>query len=327
MLNVAVLGAWHVHAQDYAAEVLNNQNLHLSCIWDENPERGEAFATRFDIPYEANLNNVLTDANIHTVIVTTSTAAHVEVISAAAASEKHIFTEKVLGITVQNCQDIFAAVDAHHVQLMVSLPRLVEPYYLFAEAALESGQLGQLTSIRCRMAHSGAIPSTDNPNGWLPEHFFDPLACGGGALIDLGAHPIYLTNRLAGAVTAVSARLQQTFKRGVDDNSAVIVEYVSGALGILETGFVSEGDGFVLELHGTGGSLIIHEDATHLRLKGHDWWSPPTLPKALPSPMQQWVSAILDGTTPTLTRDDFMQLTVINEAAAKSSRDGRRVEL
>src|SRR5690606_7683338 len=157
----------------------------------------------------------------------------------AAKNKKHIFSEKVLAFSVQDCKDIYEAVEENHVKFMLSLPRLTEHYYLYAQQILDEGKLGRLTTIRCRLAHDGAIAQEGEKTGWLPERFYHPEQAGGGALIDLGAHPIYLTNRLAGKAVAVQARLQQTNGHDVDDNAVVIVEYETGALGVIEAGFVS----------------------------------------------------------------------------------------
>ena len=50
---------------------------------------------------------------------------------------------------------------------------------------MRSGKLGKLNYVRVRKAHNGAT------GNWLPA-FYDPIACGGGAMVDLGAHPMYL---------------------------------------------------------------------------------------------------------------------------------------
>ncbi|WP_235427324.1 Gfo/Idh/MocA family protein [Cohnella kolymensis] len=115
---------------------------------------------------------------------------------------------------------------------MISLPRLVEPYYLYAQAAIDQGMLGRLNTVRCRVAHNGSVSTNKDPRGWLPEHFYDPVTCGGGAFIDLGAHPIYLSNRLGGKAKSVSAHFVIPEGYNVDVHALAVVEYESGALGI-----------------------------------------------------------------------------------------------
>jgi len=185
-----------------------NENITIKVVWDEKADRGKKWADELGVAFETDLMNVLNDPSIDAVIVDTPTNLHKEVMILAAQHKKHIFSEKVLALTVEDCHEIFDAVNTHQIKLMLSLPRLTSSYYLYAQHVLDQGLLGQLTSIRCRCAHNGAVPFDDHPHGWLPKHFFNKEECGGGALIDLGAHPIYLTNRLAGEAKAVTARLQ-----------------------------------------------------------------------------------------------------------------------
>jgi len=328
MINVALLSKWHVHAEDYARQANQNEHIQINVVWDENIERGQEWAKKLAVPFEIDLMKVLTNPRIDAVIVDTPTNLHKEIIILAAENKKHIFTEKVLAFTVQDCQEIYEAVNKNQVKLMVSLPRLTESYYLYAEQVLNEGRLGKLTSIRCRLAHNGAVPLEGNPNGWLPKHFFNKEECGGGAFIDLGAHPIYLSNRLAGPVKAVTARLQPQSEENVDVNSVAIIEYENGALGIIETGFLSSGSPFQLELYGTEGALLIEDDKIRLKSKqlGEGWHTPDTLPTALQLPMEQWINSIIGGEIPTITENDVQGLTLVNQSAILSQNQGRRVE-
>ncbi|MFY0758772.1 Gfo/Idh/MocA family oxidoreductase [Metabacillus dongyingensis] len=148
--------------------------------------------------------------------------------------------------------------------------------------------------------------------------------------MDLGAHPIYLTNRLAGKAVSVSAKLQKTLGLEVEDNAVVLVEYESGVLGTLETGFLSHSSPFQLELHGTVGTLLIED--SNIRLKSsitdrEGWVTPDELPSPLPMPMEQWISAIQNNERNTITKEDVLNLTLINQAAALSSKEGRAVSV
>lgn len=329
MINVALLSRWHVHADDYAREAADHPSISIKLIWDEEAERGEQWAKELGVPFEEDLETALRRTDIDAVIVNTPTNQHKKVILAAAMHKKHIFTEKVLALSTVDCEEIYAAVEEAGVKLTVSLPRLTTSYYLYAQQALNQGLLGDLTSIRCRLAHNGAVPADGHQNGWLPEHFFNYEQCGGGALVDLGAHPIYLTNRLAGPAKALTSIFQQR-ERDVEENAVVLVEYQSGALGTIETGFISHGSPFQLELYGTKGVLLIEEDEIRLKssaLQGEGWTVPDRLPDALPMPLEQWADVILKGKETTITKDDVCQLTLINEAASLSDQEGRKVSI
>ncbi|SDM75937.1 Predicted dehydrogenase [Fictibacillus solisalsi] len=328
MIQAAMLSRWHVHADDYARDANNNPSIAIRMVWDEEEDRGKKWAQELGVGFEKDLEGILANPEIDAVIVNTPTNKHKEIIMAAIEHKKHVFTEKVLAFTTAECEEIYDAAEKAGIKLMVSLPRLTSDYYLYAQHALDQGWLGDLTSIRCRLAHNGAVPSAGGKNGWLPEHFFDKEACGGGALIDLGAHPIYLTNRLAGPAATVTAIFQQSSERVVEENAAVLIHYESGALGTIETGFLSENSPFQLELYGTKGALLIEENQVRLNSSsvGKDGWvTPDEMPEAHPMPMEQWISSILMDKKTTITRNDVCELTLINEAAEKSNREGRRV--
>lgn len=325
MINVALLSRWHVHANDYEKEIRENENFSVQVVWDEEAERGSKWAEELGVRFEQDLQKVLTDSSIDAVVINTPTSMHKEVILAAAKNHKHIFTEKVLAFSLEDCQEIYQTVEEHGVKLVVSLPRLTKDYYLYAQKVVDEGLLGTLTMIRCRLAHNGAVPVNQETSGWLPERFFDKELCGGGSLIDLGAHPIYLTNRLAGPVSALHARLQQTKQLGVDDSAVVLLEYTSGALGVIETSFLSQGSPFQLELYGTHGTLLIEDEEIRL-LKDGGVMSIEKL-DSLPMPIEQWGALIKTGTPSTITKEDVINLTVINEAAALSHQRKCRVEI
>ncbi len=329
MINVALLSKWHVHAEDYAEQAERNTELSIKMVWDEDIDRGKTWASQLNVPFEENLEAVLTSSEIDAVIVTAPTSLHKEIILAAARNQKHIFTEKVLAFSAADCEDILQAVHENKVRLTLSLPRLSEPYYLYAQTVVDQGLLGKVTSIRCRVAHNGAVPTEEHPTGWLPEHFFSKEQCGGGALIDLGAHPIYLTNRLAGKAEAVTAILKQTMGHDVDDNALVAVEYESGALGTIETGFLAYGSPSKLEIYGTEGTLLIEDNLIRYKNKqtAGQWKTPEVLPEPLPMPMEQWVNAIERNEPSFITEEDIIRLTIMNEAAALSNKEKRRIEL
>ncbi|PAV31675.1 dehydrogenase [Virgibacillus profundi] len=329
MINVALLSRWHVHADDYAREAKENEQLNITQMWDEDTERGLAWADELGVPFEKDLEAVLSNSDIDAVIVTAPTNRHKEIIIAAANHKKHIFTEKVLAFTVKDCEEILAVVEEQGVKLMVSLPRLTESDYLYADQCLSKGWLGKLTMVRCRLAHNGGVAAEGAEHGWLPARFYDKAKTGGGSLIDLGAHPIYLTNRLAGPAHAVYARLQPQTSKDVDDSAAVIVEYNSGALGIIETGFLSHGSPFQLEMFGTEGTLLIKDGEVSLKsihVNDDQWVNLEEKLPVVPKPIEQWAAAINSDSKSVITKEDVIHLTLINEAARLSNDEGRRIE-
>ncbi|QKS69814.1 Gfo/Idh/MocA family oxidoreductase [Paenalkalicoccus suaedae] len=327
MMKVALLSRWHVHADDYQKQAEEHPEVEIVAVWDEDTTRGAVWAQELDVAFYEQLDDVLAQDEIDGVIVATPTTAHTDIIKRAAQAGKHIFTEKVLAETVGEAEEIVAEVTKANVSLVLSLPRLTESYFLSAQKILRDGRIGSLTTVRCRMAHDGSVPSETHANGWLPDSFYHLPDTGGGAFIDLGAHPIYLTNRLAGPAVSVQAHFQEFEQRGADDVAAAIVAYESGALGILETSFLSGGSPFQLELYGTKGTVMIEGTTVRLREGRGEWQDVTDQVQADPMPFEQWVALVESGVAPTITERDMLALTEINEAAKLSHKEGRRVNV
>jgi 1,5-anhydro-D-fructose reductase (1,5-anhydro-D-mannitol-forming) len=334
MIRLAVLSYWHVHANDYSKDAAEHPDTEIVAVWDDQPERGRAATQRWGGQFEPSLPALLARNDIDGVIVVTPTNEHRDVMIAAAQAGKHIFTEKVLASTLREANEILAAVEAAGVKLTVSLPRLNAGYTQAIQSILAAGQLGQLTQVRTRLSHNGALPAPDRPSGWLPEHFYNLEQCAGGALIDLGCHPMYLARLFLGLPESVSASYGYVTGRAVEDNAVAVLSYPNGALGIVEAGFVNRFSPFTIEVHGTEGSLLYGTPESVLQLRStkvngaeQQWLANADLPAEQPSAFDQWVEHIQQGTTATENIQIALDLTRLMEAANLSVRGGQPVRL
>ncbi|MGI6707286.1 MAG: Gfo/Idh/MocA family protein [Clostridia bacterium] len=327
MLRVAMLSGWHVHAKGYARELNAIENVKVTAVWDEEPERGQQWAAELGVDFEKDLDTLLKRQDIDAVAVNTPTSMHKEVIIAAANAGKHIFTEKVLAFTVKDCHEIAEAVQKTGVKFCISFPHRTLSHNLFAKKVAEEGLIGDITLLRVRNAHDGA--SSD----WLPDHFYDPETCGGGAMMDLGAHVMYLSRWILGEPVRITSMFNSYTGRAVEDNAVSMIEFKNKAIAIAETGFVSTRSPYSLELYGTEGSLFVGGPENQIKLTSNkikgpvDGWITPTqLPKALPSALEQWVKGILEGGEIHFGLEEATQLTELMEAAYISYREGRMVD-
>ena len=293
MITVAVVGGWHVHARDYAQRAREHPDTELVAVWDDDPERGRTLAVELGVAYVGDLETLLARDDLDAITVTTATADHHAVLTAAASARKHIFTEKLLAPTVAEASDVIAAADRHDVVLLVSLPRLASGSTAAIADLLNRGELGEVTYTRVRLAHDGGS------RGWLPERFFDPPAAIGGALSDLGAHPVYLVQRFLGSTpTSVSATYGYRSGRVLEDNAVVTLGYAGGALGVIEASFVADST-YVVEVGGTEGVVRFVEGSGLWLSSARNRPTPVTelpVPPDGDDPFAQWVRHIQDGT-------------------------------
>lgn len=326
-LRVAMLSDWHVHAHGYGRQVQSMPEAEITAIWDEVPERGKAWADSLKVPFEADLNAVVARDDVDAVVCDAPTNMHAEVMIAAAKAGKHIFTEKVMALTVAECEAIAAAVRESGVKFCISFPYRTRPSVLYAYQAVQEGLLGKVTSLRVRNAHNGVSA------GWLPKHFLDPESTGGGAMMDLGAHPMYLARYLGGQPKKITSMFSHVYDRPVEDNAMSLIEFANEAIGVTETGFVSTGSPFSIEVGGTEGCVLVggpDESAVQIQsihLTPNQFVTPESLPEELPHPLQIWVDGILKGTPIPFGLEEGIQLTELMEYAYQSHRTGQTVEI
>lgn len=328
MIRVAMLSFWHVHAKDYAKQITAHPDTEIVAVWDEIAERGAKEAEARGVRFYASLDELLAQPDIDAVVVNTPSNVHRDVMVKAASAGKHIFTEKVLATTLREANEIVAAVEKAGVKLTVSLPRLYDGYTQSILDVLRQGLLGEVTLVRARLSHGGAIAN------WLPAHFYNLEQTGGGALIDLGCHPMYLTRLFLGLPESVTASYGYVTGKEVEDNAVAVLRYPNGAIGVVEAGFVHKFSPFTLELHGTEGSLLFGTPDNRIVLRtsklgeeASKSWSVKELSDNLPTAIGQWVGHIRNGTVASENIAIALDLTRLMEASNLSAAGNRAVKL
>lgn len=290
-MKVAIYGVWHVHAEGYTRKALEMGQV--LGFYEKDDFLAEAFQKEVDIPRFSSAEELL-NSDAEGVIVCSATSDHTEDIIKIANAGKHIFTEKVLALTEEECSKVEQAITENKVNFVISLFQKSIGSRIAVKNIADSGELGKINYLRFRNCHTGST------GDWLPAHFYNKEQCGGGAMIDLGAHGMYLTHWLLGLpVNAKSvftlscegggALLKNTDK--VEDNAVTIMEFPSGAIAINETGFCSSNSPTIFEVRGENGYVKMENDlivkctnATN----GEIVQVP--LSESVPSPLEQFLS-------------------------------------
>lgn len=154
-------------------------------------------------------------------------------------------------------------------------------------------------------------------------------------MIDLGCHPMYLARLFLGMPESITASYSYITGREVEDQAVSVLRYPNGAIAVVEAGFVNRMSPFVIEIHGTEGSLLYstHDNKLLVRSsrlgdeQSKEWtvWS--ELPAEKPSAFHQWVSHIQSGTIASENIELARDLTRLMEASNLSARMRSIVQL
>ncbi|MFC4100231.1 Gfo/Idh/MocA family protein [Paenibacillus xanthanilyticus] len=321
MIRIGKISYWHVHAEEYTQAILNHPDSELAAIWDEDAERGKRMAEKYGAPFVSSLEELLGRDDIDAVVIDAPTTKHRDIMVQAARAGKHIFTEKVIAPTLREVNEVRSEVEKAGVRMAVSLPRLYDAYTVAIRGVLESGRLGTLTQARVRLSHNGATAN------WLPAHFYNKSETAGGAMIDLGCHPMYLVRLFLGQPEQVSAQYGYVTGKEVEDNAIVLLGCANGAIGVVEAGFVNDRSPFSIELHGTKGTLLYGLPENKLLVSNQEGWEEVPVGDREPMAFQQWIAHIQHGTEAEENLTFARDLTALMEAANRSAQSGRSVRL
>lgn len=325
MVNIVMLSKWHVHADGYAKSVMEQPDAQITCVWDEDAERGSEWAQKLGVPFEPDLDKALARSDVDAVVVDTPTSDHRRVIVAAANAGKHIFTEKAMATTVEDCKAIADAVQKSGVKFCISHPHLITSIAQYCKQAIDEGWLGKIHYMRMRTAHAGSLM------GWLPEYWYDVEKAGGGAMMDLGCHPMYTAAYLLGKPKRIASIYNTTYAPApADDNAVSVVEFEGNAIAVLETSFVSPFQANCFELLGTEGAIVQVGNEVKVRSnqKCKDgWFIPDKLPSPLPMDMRLWLDGIEKGEPIPFDTQRGIALTELLENAYISHNEQRIVSI
>ncbi|MDL2206709.1 Gfo/Idh/MocA family oxidoreductase [Eubacteriales bacterium OttesenSCG-928-N13] len=317
-MNIAMISKWHVHAEGYAQSLQAVPGCKVTAVWNEDEADGRKWAEALGCQYVPSLDDVLNDPQIDAVAINAPTSDHKDILIRAADAGKAIFTEKVLTLTKADALEVKQAIERNNTRFAISFPHKCFAPLQFAKKLLDDGKLGQVTYARVRNVHNGSIA------GWLPPHFYDPKQCGGGAMIDLGAHPMYTLAWLLGRPKCVTSVFTNVTDHDVEDNAVCVLTFDDGAIGVSETGFVSTNNPYTLEISGTKGALMVHNGVFYCCDETNgEWVEAKDLPDELPAPVEQWGRAAQTGEAlPEFDIDQAVLLSEIMEAAYKAHREG-----
>jgi predicted dehydrogenase len=191
---VGVVGCG-VISRHYAENARAFGEFDIVACADLDPRRSEALALEHGLA-AMSVEELVSDPSIGVVLNLTPPNAHVEVIEAALAAGKHVYTEKPIATTTREASSLLAKAGRLGLRIGCAPDIFLGGAYQAARALIDEGAIGEPLSASAAMLLGGQ--TTWHPD---PDIFFSD---GAGPLLDMG--PYYLTALVAllGPVHAVT---------------------------------------------------------------------------------------------------------------------------
>jgi myo-inositol 2-dehydrogenase/D-chiro-inositol 1-dehydrogenase/scyllo-inositol 2-dehydrogenase (NAD+) len=175
-----------IHARNYKNKL---ENAKIVACADAFPQAAEAAAAELGITrWMVDYHDVLADDSVNAVIVVAPTDLHKQIVLDCAAAGKHIFCEKPMAMTVEECDEMIAACEKHRVKLQIGFMRRFDASFREAKRLLDEGSIGELVQI-----HSNTR-GPSKPRPWMYD-----IRKSNGILAEVNSHDIDAVRWMAGS--------------------------------------------------------------------------------------------------------------------------------
>jgi predicted dehydrogenase len=313
-LRVAVVGAGQLARWVHLPNLGKARGATLQAVCSASGVRAKSYARRFGAVYcTSDYAQVTSDPEVDVVLITNRHEHHARQALAALRAGKHVFLEKPMALTGEECRLLCRAVEETKRQLTVGFNRRFAPFYLDLKRRL-ARRVGPAV-VNCRI----------NSPGLSGAHWAaDPDK--GGALLGEGCHFVDLMYWLVGAEpVSVSAYCLPTERKEPigQNNVAASFRFADGSVGNLTYCTVgsrtSGGERVEVFAQGVGAAT---EDFKWLTVRARErerqrhWWPQ----KGYAAQLEAFLAGIRSGTPPEIDARDGARATLACLAMLASAR-------
>ncbi len=195
----------------------------------------------------STLPELLSDASIHLVVISTPTATHFEIAAAALSAGKHVVVDKPFAASVHEADALIQLAAQKHLRLSVFQNRRWDNDFLTVQHCVAQKWLGTVYHYEAHF---------DRFRPWIKAGWREESETASGILYDLGAHLIDQALVLFGLPNAVTADVltQRPEARAVD-YFHLILDYGRTRV-ILHSATLVRASGPLFAIHGDAGSFL-----------------------------------------------------------------------
>lgn len=260
-LGVGILGPGNISGQ-YLETLEAAPDVEVRFIAARRPDAAAQCAARYGVPRWGSLDAMLADDSVELVVNLTTPQAHAETTRRLLECGRHVWSEKPLGVTLTEAQELLALADRVGVRLGCAPDTILGKGLQTALGQLRAGRIGAPTSAFACLQYGG-------PDLWHPNPAF-LFAHGAGPVLDVGPYYVTALVQALGPVARVTARGLRThdsrvvvagpragerFPVEVDTHVSAILEFAQGAMATVIMSFDVPIERAQLEIGGTDGAL------------------------------------------------------------------------
>lgn len=237
-LGVALIGLGYYSTDLLAPALQHTKHCYLAGIVTGTPSKAETWKKKYNIPekniynYE-NFDEIANNPDIDVVYVVLPPSMHKEYTVRGANAGKHVWCEKPMAMTEQECREMIDACKKNKRSLAIGYRLHHEPNTKEYRRIVKQQLLGKVKKINCA---AGYYDSRTN-------HWKQNKSLGGGALYDMGVYAVQGARLGSGMepVAVFDAKTSTTrpdvYKNGLDETAIAQLEFPGGVIADIKTSF------------------------------------------------------------------------------------------
>lgn len=328
-VGIVGLGKW---SYQLGQAIRRSPQLTLLSCYTRTAEKREAYATTFGCAAVGTLGDLLYTPDLEAVILCTPAHAHHDLALACLQQGMHLFIEKPMALSVSNACLLIATARKQDVILMVGHEMRRLGSMRAAKRLVQEGALGRVVSAAGVFTLRGRF----EPGNWRSH----PHTNRGGALMQLGIHPIENLNYLFGRPRRVLGAFANALApNGVHDVGSAIITYEDGVQATVNATYISPASQR-LSLYGTRANLhqvidmrvwpdaALADERTQLLLEDGEQQRPvPLSPRdVLVEQLEDFAASVRASSAPETGADEGLWALAVVEAALRSAETGRTLD-
>lgn len=244
-LGVALIGLGYYSTDLLAPALQKTKHCYLAGIVTGTPSKAESWKKQYNIPDKniynyQNFDQIANNPDIDVVYVVLPPSMHKEYVIRGAKAGKHVWCEKPMAITEQECREMIDACAKNKRSLAIGYRLHHEPNTKAYTKIINNKLLGKVKSVNC-----GAGYYDSRTNHWKQKK-----EMGGGVMYDMGVYSIQGARLGTGMepVAIFEAKTSTTrpdvYKNGLDETAVAKLEFPGGVIASIKTSF-GEGINFL----------------------------------------------------------------------------------
>jgi len=237
-LGVALIGLGYYSTDLLAPALQKTKNCYLAGIVTGTPAKAEKWKKQYNIPEKniynySNFDQIANNPDIDVVYVVLPPSMHKEYTIRGANAGKHVWCEKPMAMTEQECREMIDACNKNKRSLAIGYRLHHEPHTREYRRIVNQKLLGKVTKLNCAAGYYDS----------RTDHWKQNKALGGGAMYDMGVYAIQGARLgtgmepLAVSNARMSTNRPEVYKNGLDETTVARLEFPGGVFADIKTSF------------------------------------------------------------------------------------------